>query len=150
MYFEIFRRTGLFKNSTIYKYRLPITEETFTLCKNVNSGSALLSPHPAPPSPPDPSYQDKSSLLTPPPKSSAWRPPQVSPSIRRAQLDQLRHSEKPKSWREEVGGTSTLVAGGDGGEVVVHPPSLQTLLISTHLMEMVVRSLSKLPLCRLC
>ena len=54
----------------------------------------------------------------------------MSPSIRRAQLDQLRHSEKPKNWSEEVGGTSTLVAGGDGGEVVVQAPSLQTLLIS--------------------
>ena len=78
---EIFRPTGLFKNYTISKYWLPITKETFAFYKNVNSGSALLSPHPAPPSPPDPSYQDKSSLLTPPPRAFTWRPSQVSPSL---------------------------------------------------------------------
>ena len=46
---------------------------------------------------------------------------------RRAQLDQLRHSEKPKSWSWRLGA----------------PPPWS-------LMEMVVRSLSKIPLCRLC
>ena len=59
LHVEIFRPTGLFKNYTISKYWLPITKETFAFYKNVNSGSALLSPHPAPPSPPDPSYQDE-------------------------------------------------------------------------------------------
>ena len=74
----------------------------------------------------------------------------MSPSIRRAQLDQLRHSEKPKSWSEEVGGTSTLVPVDDGSEVAGHPPSaadnvvqlppgstLKSLVATTHTWKFV-------------
>ena len=50
---------------------LSINQKTFTFykkikIKKINSGSALLSPHPSPPSPPGPSYQKISSFLTPP------------------------------------------------------------------------------------
>ena len=43
--------------------------------KKINSGSALLSPHPSPPSPPGPSYQKISSFLTPPPLLPYMLPP---------------------------------------------------------------------------
>ena len=94
---------------------MTITKKKFTFYKTINSGYVLLSPPPAPLSPPDPSYQEQVPPLNSTSKGLTIAATPVVPMQRRAQLDQLRNGEKPQSLEVERLGAPPPWSGQEVG-----------------------------------